>query len=185
MPTEYFKRHHMRLDLASPVAVPPLPPGFHWLAWHESLVDAHADVLRQAFQDAADARLFPNLGCESGCRMLARAIRDCATFCPQATWLLAGPAGAVGCVQGLLEAGEGGVQNVAVLPEHRGRGFGAALLLQSLAGFQAVGATVAELEVTAANGSAVALYRRLGFRPYKAVYRSVDVPDRSMVGHGI
>ena len=117
--------------------------------------------------------------------MLARAIRDCATFCPQATWLVAGPDGAVGCVQGLLEAGRGELQNVAVVPEHRGQRLGAALVLQALAGFRAAGATAAELEVTAANGSAVALYRRLRFRPYKAVYRSVEIPDRSMVGLGI
>ncbi len=185
MPFTHFKRFRMTHDLADPVGVPSLPVGFRWLAWDGSLVDTHADVLRRAFHDSPDATLFPNLGSESGCRMLAWAIRDCTNFCTQSTWLIAGPDGAVGCVQGLLEAGEGGIQNLAVVPECRGRGFGAALVLQSLAGFRSVGATTADLEVTAANGSAVALYRRLGFRPYKAVYRSVEIPDRSMVGLGI
>lgn len=185
MPTEYFKRHRMARDLAAPVGVPPLPAGFRWRPWHDLLVDVHADVLWRAFAGEPDATLFPNLGCESGCRMLARAIRDCTTFCPAATWLIEGPDGAVGAVQSLLEAGDGSIQNVAVLPAYRGRGLGAALVLQTLAAFRGLGAPRAELEVTTVNSSAMALYRRLGFRAYKTLYRTANVPDRSMVGLGL
>lgn len=185
MPLAHFKRHHLRRDLASPVGVPPLPAGCRWQAWDAALADAHADVLWRAFRGSPDATLFPNLGCETGCRLLVRAVGDCSRFCPPATWLVVGPGGAVACVQGLIELGEGEIQNVAVRPDHRGRGLGAALVLQALAGYRAVGATAVTLEVTADNRTAVALYRRLGFRPYKTEYRSVEVPDRSMVGLGI
>lgn len=185
MPTEYFKRHRMGRDLATPVSVPALPAGYRWRPWHELLVDVHADVLRQAFHGEADAVLFPNLGCESGCRMLTRAIRDCSAFCPEATWLIDGPGGAVGAIQSLIEAGDGSIQNIAVVPECRGLGLGTALLLRAMASFQALGVPQVELEVTVVNSSAMALYRRLGFRAYKTIYRTADVPDRSMVGLGI
>jgi hypothetical protein len=182
VPDEYLKRHRMRRDLDGPVAVPPLPAGFRWRPWHDSLVDAHADVLLEAFAGEPDALIFPSLRTATGCRMLMRAVRDIDTFCPAATWLLDGPTGPVGAIQGLTC---GGIQNVAVLPDARGRGFGTALVLKALAGYFAVGVREVELEVTAANAAAVALYRRLGFRAYKSLYRSVDLPDRGMVGLGL
>lgn len=55
------------------------------------------------------------------------------------------------------------IDSLAVAEEHRGRGWGSALLaearrLAEVRGFQAV-----ELQVNAANADALALYRRLGF----------------------
>lgn len=184
MPVEYFKRQRMRRD-AEPSGPVELPPKFEWLPWRDDLADVHAAVLFQSFASETDSELFPSLSSETGCRMLVRAIRDSFGFCPAATWLIRGPNGPVGSVQGLLEFGEGSIQNVAVLPELRGRGLGEALVRKALVGFAAQGALGVELEVTVANGSAVSLYRRLGFQAYKASYRSVERPDRAMVGLGI
>jgi ribosomal protein S18 acetylase RimI-like enzyme len=64
-----------------------------------------------------------------------------------------------------------------VIPEYRGLGLGWALLLKALEGFTAAGARRAFLEVTAKNELAVRLYRRLGFRSYKTIYREVEVDD--------
>ena len=50
-------------------------------------------------------------------------------------------------------------------------------LLKALDGFAAVGAKRAFLEVTARNEPAVRMYRRLGFRSYKTIYREVRIPD--------
>jgi ribosomal protein S18 acetylase RimI-like enzyme len=62
-----------------------------------------------------------------------------------------------------------------VVPACRGRGLGRALLLYALYGFRQAGLAVAMLEVTAQNDAAVRLYRRLGFRRRKTLYKAV--PD--------
>jgi ribosomal protein S18 acetylase RimI-like enzyme len=177
-PVTYYKRH--RMELALPDELPPadLPDGFRWLPWDDRLIAAHAEVKARCFAGELDAEVFPNLGCLSGCHLLMRAIRDADGFCPAATWLLAGPDGGVGTVQGLIdEAGMGAVQNLGVVPAYRGRGLGEALILRALHGFRAAGVRRAALEVTARNAAAVRLYRRLGFRSYKTVYRAVERPD--------
>jgi ribosomal protein S18 acetylase RimI-like enzyme len=98
-------------------------------------------------------------------------------FCPEATWLIAGPGGYAGTVQGLIdEQGYGGIQNLGVVPDHRGRGLGKALLLKALGGFTAVGVRRAFLEVTAHNEPAVRMYREIGFRSYRTVYREIHPP---------
>lgn len=175
----------MRCELPPAFSVPALPPGYRWHPWHEALTDVHADVLRRAFRDEPDALLFPSLASETGCRMLVRAIRDVPGFCAEATWLIEGPSGAAGAILGFIELGDGSIQNLAVVPEARERGLGTALLVKALAGFASAGVLTVELEVTVANCSAMALYRRLGFHAYKTSYRSVERPDRSMVGLGI
>src|SRR4029079_16550831 len=116
-------------------------------------------------------------------------------FCPQATWLVvadeltaedaaAGFAGScVATVQGVIdEHGHGGIQSVGVMPEFRGRGLGRALMLKALAGFATCGAKRAYLEVTAQNRAAMQMYRDLGFRCTKTVYRSVPLPEPVAVG---
>jgi ribosomal protein S18 acetylase RimI-like enzyme len=60
------------------------------------------------------------------------------------------------------------------MPLHRGRGVGKALLLQALHGFRRAGLGRAVLEVTAQNDAAVRLYRSIGFRCRKTVYKAAD-----------
>ncbi len=69
----------------------------------------------------------------------------------------------------------GCIQNLGVIPGHRGAGLGRALLLKSLEGFWQAGYAVASLEVTAQNVLALDLYRKLGFRRVKTVYKAVEV----------
>ena len=61
------------------------------------------------------------------------------------------------------------------MPEYRGLGIGRALLLKALDGFATAGATRAFLEVTACNEPAVRMYREVGFRSYKTIYRAVNL----------
>jgi ribosomal protein S18 acetylase RimI-like enzyme len=171
----YFKRFRMELDLEEAPPVSSLPEGFHWIAWHESLLELHAEVKYQSFHHEIDSQVFPSLATRQGCASLMNEIRHRPGFIPEATWLIASATGACGTVQGLRDrSGQGGIQNLGVAPPFRGRGLGQALLLQALQGFRRAGLGRAFLEVTAQNDGAVRLYRRMGFRCRKTVYKAVE-----------
>ena len=173
----YFKRFRMEITLADAPPAPQLPPGYSWLSWNEGLIDCHAEVLHASFREEIDSVVFPSLGDPVGCRCLMVEISRKAGFLAEATWLVAGPSGPVGSVQGVRDrTGLGAIQNLGVAPGHRGRGLGEALLLQALQGFRAQGSLQALLEVTARNDPAVRLYRRVGFRCRKTLYKAVEVP---------
>jgi len=182
-PIRYFKRFRMALDLTRPLpAVPPLPDGYFWLPWDDSLVSAHARAKHASFGTEIDSLVFPSLGTEDGCAQLMRAIRHKPGFLPGATWLLAHGSDYCGTVQGVRErSGNGAIQNLGVASAHRGRGLGTALLLQALHGFCRLGLKAAVLEVTAENDAAVRIYRRVGFRCRKTVYKAVETAVFALV----
>jgi ribosomal protein S18 acetylase RimI-like enzyme len=170
----YFKRFKMELALADVPPAPPPPGGYAFVPWHGGLLQEHADALFASFHETIDAVVFPSLGDRSGCHFLMTEISRKSGFVPGATWLLAGPSGYCGTVQGLCEAGGvGAIQNLGVAPGYRNRGLGSVLLLQALEGFRRAGLKRALLEVTAQNDGAIRLYRRLGFRRRKTVYKAV------------
>ena len=68
----------------------------------------------------------------------------------------------------------GAIQNVGVLRTYRGLGLGRALVRRALAGFRQAGLRQAYLEVTAENAAAVQLYRNVGFRRAKTLYKAID-----------
>ena len=70
---------------------------------------------------------------------------------------------------------------MGVIPSYRGLGLGRALVRRALAGFCQAGLHRAYLEVTAENAAAVQLYRNVGFRRAKTLYKAVDA-DRRTVG---
>jgi ribosomal protein S18 acetylase RimI-like enzyme len=175
MSIAYFKRFRMEMDLHDAPPVPPLPAVFYWVPWDESLLELHAEVKFHCFHDEIDATVFPSLGDRVGCSCLMNEICRKPGFLPQATWLLACEGGYCGTVQGVRDrSGLGAVQNLGVTPAFRGRGFGSALLLQALQGFRRAGLGRAFLEVTAQNDGAIRLYRRLGFRCRKTIYKAVE-----------
>jgi ribosomal protein S18 acetylase RimI-like enzyme len=172
----YFKRFRMELDLHNPLpTAPPLPAGLSWLAWRGDLLETHALVKFQSFCGEMDGVIFPNLGCHDGCLRLMREIAGKPGFRPEATWLIADGDAPCGTIQGVREhAGCGAIQNIGVAPAYRGHGLGTALLLQAVWGFRRLGYHKATLEVTAQNDAAVRLYRRLGFRRRRTLYKAVD-----------
>ena len=182
----YFKRHRMELALRPPLPLPDLPDGFRLVSWDDSLLPMHAEVKFASFQNETDALVFPSLSSRGGCHDLMAAIRYRPDFCPQATWLVSGPDGFAGTIQGLYgENRHGGIQNLGVVPVYRGLGLGRALLLRALEGFLSVGVRRAYLEVTATNAPAVKMYRGVGFRAYKTLYRAVEVPRPEAAGVGL
>ncbi len=101
-------------------------------------------------------------------------------FLPEATWLAAFTSGNeieyCGTIQGIRASHKyGAIQNVGITPQHRGLGLGTALISAALAGFQQVGLAHVYLEVTAQNERAVRLYKRLGFRRTKTLFKAVEL----------
>jgi ribosomal protein S18 acetylase RimI-like enzyme len=175
MSITYYKRFRMEVDLDGSLPPAALPPRFAWVAWDESLIDHHAEVKFLSFREEVDAQVFPCLGDRFGCQRLMREIRRKPGFLPGSTWLIACPEGYCGTIQGVVDRGPiGAIQNVGVVPACRGLGLGRALVRQALRGFSQAGLRRAYLEVTAENAHAVRLYREVGFRRAKTLYKAVD-----------
>jgi mycothiol synthase len=172
----YFKRFRMEIDLNALPEPQPLPPGFCLVPWDAFLADQHAEALYYSFLEEIDTSVFVSLGTREGCKHLIDAICRKQGFLPAATWLLAGPEGNAGTVQGVCErSGYGAIQNLGIVSSQRGRGLGSTLLLHALKGFRDVaGLGRAYLEVTAQNDAAVRMYHRLGFRRRKTLYKTVE-----------
>jgi ribosomal protein S18 acetylase RimI-like enzyme len=183
MSVSYFKRYRMEIRLHGEINEgTALPTGYQLLPWHRDLLAAHADTKYRSFCGEIDAHVFPCLGDPHGCRRLMEDISMKPGFLPGATWLAlhvprhGAPAEYCGTIQGIADGRIcGGIQNLGVIPEHRGYGLGTSLLRKALEGFWRAGLTRASLEVTAQNFSAVELYRKLGFRRVKTVYKAVEV----------
>jgi len=177
----YFKRYRMEIDLPGPtLSGSDLPAGYRFVPWDDSLVGVHAETKYLSFRDELDANVFPCLGEQTGCHRLMAEIARKPGFLSQATWLMVfnGDQGReyVGTIQGIRDrAGMGAVQNLGILPAHRGRGLGTCLLLRSLEGFREAGLSRVHLEVTAENEGAIRLYRRLGFVTVKTVFKVAEV----------
>jgi ribosomal protein S18 acetylase RimI-like enzyme len=180
----YYKRFQMEVDLRR-WRRPPLSvrPSYRFVTWSPDLVEDHAEVKYLSFRDELDAVVFPCLGDLDSCHRLMTEISDREGFVPEATWLaLYAPPGArheepCGTIQAIrVPRNRANIQNIGVTPHHRGGGVGAALIAASLSGLQQVGVTRVSLEVTAANDVAVHLYRRLGFRVVKTLYKAHDEP---------
>ncbi len=77
----------------------------------------------------------------------------------------------------MFAAGESGVTNLAVFPEYRGRGVGAALLDALIREAKARGAAFLTLEVRVSNAAARRLYARAGFSFQGVRPRYYDAPE--------
>ena len=166
-----------------PLDEPRLPSGYAWGSWHPVLAAAHARVKFDSFWGEIDSDVFESLSTLNGCQRLMTDISHHEGFVPLATWLIrfegnaiAGPT-PVATIQGLRKSQwVGSIQNVGVVPAHRGFGLGRALMHKSLLGFRQLGMRTVRLEVTAANVPAVRLYESLGFRVKSSTYRTVATP---------
>jgi ribosomal-protein-alanine N-acetyltransferase len=65
---------------------------------------------------------------------------------------------------------KGHIVSIAVLPEHRRKGIGAALVTQGMEGMRAYSAKQCYLEVRVTNEEAIALYKKLGFEITRTVH---------------
>ena len=183
MNLRYVKRYRMLLDLRGwqrPLFE--LPASYRLVAWDASLVEQHAEVKYQSFRGEIDSEVFPCLGELEGCERLMTEIEAKEGFLPEATWLAeySRPGHPHHEYCGTIQAVRTGddrasIQNIGVIPYHRGRGLGTALIVASLLGLQHLGIGRIQLEVTAENKGAVRLYRQLGFRTVRTLYKTVEL----------
>lgn len=180
---QYVKRYRMQLDLArcSNFRVQ-IPFGYRIVGWHSSLVDVHAEVKYLSFREEYDSQVFPCLGELTGCERLMHEIASKEGFLPEATWLVeyVGDGSEEPEYCGTIQAVQthqrrASIQNIGVVPYHRGRGLGSALIYSSLLGMKHLGLRISQLEVTAENHGAVKLYRQIGFRTVRTLYKAVDL----------
>jgi len=182
MDLQYFKRYRMEINLLGrEFRSPRVAPEYRFFPYCESLLEAFAWAKYLSFSQEMDTQVFPCLGNLDGCRKLMTEIARKPGFVPQATWLAAyfpAPDAAAeycGTIQGIRDkAGFGAIQNLGVTPEHRGCRLGMNLLCRCLEGFRRSGVHRVHLEVTAQNDAALRLYRRVGFRTVKTVYKTVE-----------
>lgn len=181
----YFRRYRMELKL-NEYSVDVLADsyeamGYELVGYDDDLIREHAQAKFQSFRNEMDSNVFPCLGRRDGCLRLMREITARATFVPGATWLIRfreRPGGRplpVATVQGIEQDRWGSIQNLGVIPEHRGRGLARFLMHRAAIGFRAAGLMKMNLEVTTSNTPAVALYERIGFRRAKVVYKACEV----------
>lgn len=179
----YFKRYRMEIELPGRDFTPRLPAGYRLVGWDAGLLEVHSQVKFHSFRDELDANVFPCFCDLAGCQRLMTEITRKQGFLPEATWLAVYSRGdgkrpqACGTVQGVKDrSGAGSIQNLGIVPEHRGLGVGTAMLFKALAGFCQAGLSRVFLEVTADNEAAIRLYHRLGFRTIKTVFKAAEVP---------
>lgn len=181
MGVTYFKRFRMEIDLRGRQLTPVfVPTRYQLVAWKPDWLAEHAEAKYHAFRHEIDADVFSCLSDLDGCHRLMEEISLREGFLPEATWLATheydGQVEYCGTIQGVRATHRfGAIQNVGITPAHRNRGIGTALLLASLAGFQQVGLPRAYLEVTAQNERAVRLYKRIGFRCTKTLFKAVEL----------
>ncbi|WP_240928321.1 GNAT family N-acetyltransferase [Thalassoroseus pseudoceratinae] len=201
--TNYVRRLRMELDFTQqPLSPPTLPDGYRWIPWTFTALERHAAVKYLSFRHEFDAKLFTSFRSYSNCHRLMRCISRHERFAPQVTWLIAripfdNWSTNLDCatIQGIVKSRYlGAIQNVGVVPEHRGFGLGRALVLKCLNGFHALGMQRVMLNVTASNEAAVELYRSLGFRPKRTFYHptaddfdplspEINTEESAPVGH--
>lgn len=175
----YFRRFRMEIDLyKARLEDIELPSGYRWCPWELTTVDRHAIVKYHSFRSEMDAKVFPCLGDYDGCHKLMTDISRQRNFLATGTWLITwdgmGNEDPVDCgtIQAIVPSKiMGAVQNVGITPKHRGMGLGRALVNKCLIGFREAGMKRVYLEVTADNEPAINLYRSIGFRLTRTLYK--------------
>lgn len=83
----------------------------------------------------------------------------------------------VGTARLLIDGPEGKIGRVAILPDCRGTGAGAALMRAALVELRARGVTIARL---GAQTHALGFYEKLGFTAHGPIYDDAGIPHRDM-----
>jgi ribosomal protein S18 acetylase RimI-like enzyme len=146
-----------------------LDPEIQIRRWSESDYQLAAAVITTAYRGHVDAEINDQYRTLSGSlRFLNNIVRfpGCGVFDPDSSFTAfhtrsKSPAGLILCSR--VRGDVGHVTQVCVLPEHRSRGIGEALMDATAANLRQRDFSLLSLTVTEANYRAIDLYKRLGF----------------------
>jgi ribosomal protein S18 acetylase RimI-like enzyme len=174
-----IKRYRMECPLEVRHSIPPLPA---FRPFRPELLNAHADVLFQAFVDSPDLGLFPGLGSFFGCQAIMEAIAAQPSFLPSATLLALDERHTpIASIQAISQRQEGLIMNIGVVPKARGKGWARGILTACLEAMAGENLGFASLEVSGVNQAALRLYTHCGFRKTRVQYlplQDLNRPDR-------
>lgn len=173
-------RYRMELDLRKviPGKWPSLASGYHCSNWRWSDCEDFASALYQSFADSPDTQIIPSFRSWDGCKELTRLVAQSSYFWPSATQIIRIGREPVACIQ--VMGGPDGkinIQNIGVIPGHRGLGLGSHLLGRALATIHKWGMPIIGLEVTADNRAAIKMYESFGFQRSGEVWKKVVPTD--------
>ncbi len=171
--TEQGFDRHARLFMVLPLSLPqkpaPVSPEIEIRRWSEQDYQTAAAIITAAYHGHVDSTINDQYRSLSGSlRFLNNIVRfpGCGTFDPDASFVAVhkpsrNVIGLILCSRVGNEVGH--VTQICVLPEHRLKGIGEALLAATMTNLRQRGFTLLSLTVTEANRRAVELYIRLGF----------------------
>ncbi|MGH9534216.1 MAG: GNAT family N-acetyltransferase [Terriglobales bacterium] len=136
--------------------------------WQPGLAEPAAALIQHAYEGHIDSLINDQYRSQSGSmRFLHNVVNypGCGEFDAGASGVVRGPAGGVAALllASRVQADVAHVTQVCVAPSARQRGLARRLFVHALADLRARGFRAVTLTVTAANTSALALYRQLGF----------------------
>jgi ribosomal protein S18 acetylase RimI-like enzyme len=162
-----FDRALMARELRVPVALPPaFPPGFTLDTPDPSQVEEHAQFAYRAYLGTTD---FGVIALEETPQAYGRLYQrflsgEFGAYARDLSRVVLAPSGAPAAVlHTIVLLGEPYVGDLSVVPEHRRKGLGRALLARGLTLYRDAGYGRAALTVTVQNTPALNLYRSVGF----------------------
>jgi ribosomal protein S18 acetylase RimI-like enzyme len=166
-----YERNFMLMPLDSVSRLPQksgLPVVFD--PWVERRQEETAQLIAAAYRGHIDSEINDQYRSPAGARRFLFNIVQypgCGAFFYPASWAAfrADTGGICGVSLTSMVAGDvGHITQICVLPSMKGKGVGYELLRRSMLSLAEAGATRVSLTVTAANGEAVGLYERIGYR---------------------
>ncbi len=165
-----FARNFMEIELSGVRRLPERPtPLFRIEPWADADQDEAARVIAAAYNGHIDSRINDQYRSPAGARRFLLNIVQypgCGSFFQPASYVAVDRARRqiLGvCLSSIVSPGVGHITQICVVPELRTSGAGYALMRLALQSLAAHDCTRTSLTVTAANTSAVDLYRRIGF----------------------
>jgi mycothiol synthase len=150
--TQQFAEDVMRRDLQAALPAVPLPPDLVLAEWAPALAGQFFEAYQESFRERPG---FPGWNAE---QWIEWATGD-EGFHPQMSLLALDGEQPVG----FIICDDAWIVQVGTHPTWRGRGLGAALIVEALRRFAAAGAEHVTLDVNANNPTAARVYSRLGF----------------------
>ncbi len=167
---QFFPRYFLELDLAGYV---PSADARHSstkvIRWDTARLAEGANVVEQSYRNEADAQICEDYCSVPGCESYLRSLIEnpgCGSFLPDASFMGIDSEGAA-CgfiVSSRIAPNSGMIPQIAIHPQHQGKGLGDQLMRKALSCMQAAGMRTVGLTVTKKNRRAFEWYQRLGFR---------------------